>query len=274
MEGEFSWNDRYAGDEAWSEWFRICSVAGCGTEVSDRLRAEISSAMFAHLSRAGVSREAAGADDPVAVFDAYFCLHGSRDKPKPLKAYFAHRIADENLAMSDFVCGTLFGSSSGRVRDIVLEWVSLIKGWKPRSVRTPGGARKLVWENAGFGEDAPDDRVSDPAPVDFLDEAPPRELAEEILAASARRAKASLPAAALMLYVAAHDISVTEPIVLAAAGCGKSQAYAMKTRMTEAVARELRGRDGADSPAFGRILLSVSAAHLPREVRGGLGADA
>ena len=59
MEGEFSWNDRYAGDEAWFEWFRICSVAGCGTEVSDRLRAEISSAMFAHLSRAGVSREAA-----------------------------------------------------------------------------------------------------------------------------------------------------------------------------------------------------------------------
>ena len=25
-------NDRYAGDEAWQEWFEICSVAGCGAE--------------------------------------------------------------------------------------------------------------------------------------------------------------------------------------------------------------------------------------------------
>ena len=34
-------NDRYAGDEAWREWFEICSVAGCGAENAAKLRAEI-----------------------------------------------------------------------------------------------------------------------------------------------------------------------------------------------------------------------------------------
>ena len=88
------------------------------------------------------------------------------------------------------------------------------------------------------------------------------------------RSRAAIVDAAATMMRHSGVASTSLDDVLAAAGCGKSQAYAMKTRMTEAVARELRGRDGADSPAFGRILLSVSAAHLPREVRGGLGADA
>ena len=148
MGEEFAWNDRYAGDDAWAEWFEICSVAGCRPAFASRLREQISSAMYARLARAGIPREDAG-DDPVAFFDAYFRLKGSREKGKPLKLYFAHRIKDEGIAMVDFVCGTLFGSGSGRVRDIVLDWIAVIKGWKPRTVAGEDGSRRLVWENAG-----------------------------------------------------------------------------------------------------------------------------
>ena len=80
MGEEFAWNDRYAGDDAWAEWFEICSVAGCRPAFASRLREQISSAMYARLARAGIPREDAG-DDPVAFFDAYFKLKGSRVRP-------------------------------------------------------------------------------------------------------------------------------------------------------------------------------------------------
>ena len=71
--------------------------------------------------RFGLSAADAGTDDPVAFFDGYFRLKGSREKGKPLKLYFAHRIAAEGIRLFDFVCGTLFGSRSGRVHDIVVD---------------------------------------------------------------------------------------------------------------------------------------------------------
>ena len=109
--------DRYAGDEAWQDWFDICSVGGCPAEHSGALRRQVESAMYSTLSKRGVSREEAGADDPVAVFDAYFKLKGSRETKKPLKSYFAYRIKVEGMRLADFVCGTLFGSGAGRVHD-------------------------------------------------------------------------------------------------------------------------------------------------------------
>ncbi|MBR1921094.1 MAG: hypothetical protein IJ829_03690, partial [Kiritimatiellae bacterium] len=170
MGDEFSWSDRYAGDEAWAEWFDVCSVAGCRPEHAARLREQISSALYAQLARAGVSRAEAGDEDPVMVFDAYFKLKGSRDAPKPLKSYFAHRIRDERMDLFDFVCGTLFGSGSGRVRDIALEWISLIKGWKPRTVTQGDGSRRLVWETAGDDARAAAEQIalSQTGRLDFL----------------------------------------------------------------------------------------------------------
>ena len=64
-------NTRYAGDDAWTEWFEICSVAGCSPEHARALRAEVESAMYAQLVRSGFTREDAGGDDPVAFFDSY-----------------------------------------------------------------------------------------------------------------------------------------------------------------------------------------------------------
>jgi len=155
MGEDFSWNDRYAGDDAWTEWFDICSVAGCRPEFAARLAEQVSSAMYAHLSRAGLSRADALGEDPVSFFDSYFRLKGSRDVKKPLKSYFRHRIREDGIDMVDFVCGTLFGSGSGRVRDIVLDWIAVLKGWKPRTVSLDDGSRRLVWENAGDADPRP-----------------------------------------------------------------------------------------------------------------------
>ena len=144
--------DRYAGDEAWQDWFDICSVGGCPAEHAAALRRQVESAMYSTLLKRGVSREEAGADDPVAVFDAYFKLKGSRETKKPLKSYFAYRIKVEGMRLADFVCGTLFGSGAGRVHDIVLDWIASIKGWRPRKVKGPDGRRRIEWESAGPAE--------------------------------------------------------------------------------------------------------------------------
>lgn len=131
-------NDRYAGEAAWREWFAVCSVAGCGRGNAAKLRAEIESAMTSQLLRCGFSVEDAGGDDPVAFFDSYFKLKGSREKGKPLKLYFAHRIQAERLRMLDFVCGTLFGSRSGRIHDIVVDWISSHRSaWTSSRQRIP-----------------------------------------------------------------------------------------------------------------------------------------
>ena len=149
MKDEDSALGRYAGDAAWRNWFDICSVGGCPAEHSGALRRQVESAMYSTLSKRGVSREEAGADDPVAVFDAYFKLKGSRETKKPLKSYFAYRIKVEGMRLADFVCGTLFGSGAGRVHDIVLDWIASIKGWRPRKVKGPDGRRRIEWESAG-----------------------------------------------------------------------------------------------------------------------------
>ena len=120
--------DRYAGDGAWRQWFEICSVAGCGEEDARRLRAQIVPAMMRRLAACGVSPEETQGEDPVAFFDAFFRLKGSREGAKPLKLWFAHRIRAEGLAMRDFVCGTLFGAASGRVHDIVVDWIAALDG--------------------------------------------------------------------------------------------------------------------------------------------------
>lgn len=272
MGEEFAWNDRYAGDDAWAEWFEICSVAGCRPAFASRLREQISSAMYARLARAGIPREDAG-DDPVAFFDAYFRLKGSREKGKPLKLYFAHRIKDEGIAMVDFVCGTLFGSGSGRVRDIVLDWIAVIKGWKPRTVSGEDGSRRLVWENAGDESLAAVEQAEEPESFDFLDEEPLRADAEQVLAAVARRTRLASAAVALLVYATSHDIALTEPCILAALGAGKSQAYAWREKAVNALERELRGVELADTPLFARILVASAAAHLPRALRGELGVE-
>lgn len=272
MAEEFTWNDRYAGDAAWTEWFEICSVAGCRPEYAAALRAEIESAMYAHLAKCGLTREDAGNEDPVAFFDSYFKLKGSRDTRKPLKSYFRYRIETEKIPLVSFVCGTLFGSASGRVRAIVIEWVTALKGWKARTVQDQEGKRKLQWENAPAQEDGAE--LADLAdPAAFLDETPIRREVEGALTRLADKLKVEKRQVALLLYVTAQDISITEPVILKALGTGKSRAYVVRDKVMQAFKRELEAMEGADDPLFGRILLETCeaglGAALRRELEGG-----
>ena len=275
MSAAFSWNDRYAGDAAWIEWFEICSVDGCSAEHAAALRVQIESALGAQLVRSGFSRTDVGTDDPVAFFDSYFKLKGARNSPKPLKAYFRHRIEVEGLRLVDFVCGTLFGSGSGRVRDIVTDWISTCKGWKPRTLTEADGRRHLVWENAGDQTLADLEQADDSAdPSAFLDEAPIRCEVEIALDRTAAKIKLEKPLLALLLFATAQDISLTEPAVLAALGVGKSRAYGLRDKAMKEFEKELRTHEGADDPLFGRLLLESCEQALDPQTRAILtGAD-
>ena len=223
--------------------------------------------MMSALSRAGFSRADIGTDDPVAFFDSYFKLRGSRDRPKPLKAYFAYRIGAEGLRLVDFVCGTLFGSSSGRVRDIVTEWIAACKGWKIRTVTGPDGRRRQTWESAGPDAATMDALPAEADPAAFLDDEPIRREVEGVLSRISARLKVEKQRLALLFYVTAHDISITEPLVLDALGVAKSRAYALREKAMKELERALQGAEGRDSPLFGRILLETFEAELGDELR-------
>ena len=259
--------DRYAGDEAWQDWFDICSVGGCPAEHAAALRRQVESAMYATLSKRGISREEAGADDPVAVFDAYFKLKGSRDKKKPLKSYFAYRIKVEGMRLADFVCGTLFGSGAGRVHDIVLDWIASIKGWRPRKVKGPDGRRRIEWEGAGPAEIAALEPSAESDPAALLDLEPMRGEIAALLERISLKIKLEKPQVAALLYATAQDMPLTDAALLEGLGVGKSRAYAMREKAMAEFRKEARAMEGAESPLFGRLLLEACEASAPKALR-------
>ena len=265
--------ERYAGDAAWAEWFEVCSVGGCSPTVRDRLRTEVESAMYAQLARHGLSREEAGGDDPVAFFDGYFKLKGSRERCKPLKLYFAHRIRVEGLRMVDFVCGTLFGSRSGRVHDIVVEWIASLKGWKARVARGGDGRRRLAWEQTGETDRVVEVPI-DVDPVAELDVGAIRGELCGLLDRLARKMRVEKRAVALLLYVTAMDIPLTEGAVLGALGVGKSMAYKLRDKAMAEFGKGIGQMEGSDDPLLGRLLLEVCEAAMGESARVALGGGA
>ena len=266
--------DRYAGDAAWREWFDRCAVSRCDAENATRLGAQIGTAMYAQLARCGLARDAAGSDDPVSVFDAYFMLKGARDPGKPLKAYFAHRIKVEGLRLVDFVCGTLFGARSGRIHDIVTDWIASIKGWKPRSIRGTDGRRHVVWEGAGDESVASLELGHDADPAALIDLAPIRQKVAVALEEISRKIKVEKAKVALLCYVTAQDIPITETAVLEELETAKSRAYAIREKVMEALREKMRNEEEGNSPLFGRVLLETVEAELSERVRAKLTGDA
>ena len=271
MKDEYCLNGNYAGDSAWREWFAMCAVERCSAANGGRLRTQVASAMLSRLARYGLSRADAGGDDPVAAFDAYFRLKGSRDEKKPLKLYFAHRIKAEGLRMADFVCGTLFGSLSGRIHDIVIDWIATLKGWKPRSIRGEDGRRRLVWESAGEDDIAQIEQPDTADPAEFLDLEPLREKALSLIETVARKIKAEKQSVALLYYATAQDIPITATAVLEVLKTAKSRAYALREKAMETLRRELKNDEDAASPLFARTLLEACEAALGEDVRAKLG---
>ncbi len=265
--------EKYAGDAAWREWFDICSVNGCQPASAEALRAQIASAMYARLAKCGIGREETHDEDPIAFFDAFFKLKGSRDKGKPLKLYFSYRITAEGMRLTDFVCGTLFGSISGRIHDIVMEWISVLKGWKPRSLRSPDGKRHVVWEDAAKEESTAQTLVDESDPTAFLDVDPMRAEIDRALDNISRKIKVEKTKVALLLYAEAQDVPVTNPAVLEGLEVGKSRAYKLKEKALIALRKELSSAEGAGSPLFGRILLDACEESLPEVTRAKIGAE-
>lgn len=267
MKDENTTNDRYAGDAAWREWFDICSVAGCGDENAAALSRQIGSAMYSNLAKRGIQRDEAGADDPVAVFDAYFELKGSRGRPKPLKSYFAYRIKAEGLRLADFVCGTLFGSGAGRVHDIVLDWIASIKGWRPRKVKGPDGRRRIEWENAGPEEIASLEPAAENDPAALLDLEPMRREIDALVGKISLKIKTEKAHVASLLYATAQDVPITDAAILEGLGIKKSRAYAIREKAMDEFRKEALKTEGAGSPLFGRLLFEVCEAAMPRSLR-------
>ena len=259
--------ERYAGDAAWQAWFDICSVGGCPDEHAVALRRQVESTMYSCLAKRGVSREEAGADDPVAVFDAYFKLKGSRETKKPLKSYFAYRIKVERLRLVDFVCGTLFGSGAGRVHDIVLDWIASIKGWRPRKVKGPDGRRHIEWENAGHAEIAALEPSAENDPAALLDLEPMRREIAALLERISLKIKVEKQDVAALLYATAQDVPLTDAAILEGLGVGKSRAYAMREKTMDEFRKEAKTMEGADSPLFGRLLLKACESSAPKSLR-------
>lgn len=261
--------NKYAGDKAWREWFDKCSASRCGEKSAKRLREQISSAMLARLTRLGLRVEDSHGDDPVAFFDSYFALKGSRDAPKPLKAYFLYRINATGMRLVDFVCGTLFGSMSGRIHDIVVEWVATLKGWRPRSLRGSDGRRHFIWESAGDEGVASLEMMdaASPDPADFVDEEPLRCNAERVLDAVSRKIKVEKSKAALLLYVTAQDIPLTEAAVLEGLGTAKSRAYKLKDKAMQEIANLLKKEEDGTTTLFARIFIEACRRNIPQELR-------
>ena len=257
--------DRYAGDEAWQDWFEICSVGGCPAVHGAALRRQVESAMYSTLLKRGVTREEAGADDPVAVFDAYFKLKGSRETKKPLKSYFAYRIKVEGMRLADFVCGTLFGSGAGRVH--------AIKGWRPRKVKGPDGRRRIEWESAGPAEIAALEPSAESDPAALLDLEPMRREIDALLERISLKIKVEKSHVAALLYATAQDMPLTDAALLEGLGVGKSRAYAMREKTMDEFRKEAKTMESADSPLFGRILLEACEAALPDALRAEIGGE-
>ena len=273
MKSETEKEDLYAGDAAWQEWFDVCSVAGCSERSSVPLRREIVSAMRAQLARMGFDGQDVGFDDPVAFFDSYFTLRGHRTAKKPLKSYLAYRIKVEKMKMSDFVCGTLFGARSGRIRDIVLDWISVLKGWRVHSRRRADGSRQLVWEH-GTDIDAFSSGLA-AAETDSMARLDRTQVIRDVDLLLARLAE-SVPLTreqiALVVYVVAMNVPLTDAVVLKALKCGKSQAYVLRDRVMASLRAALESLETATDVAFGDVLLercsAMLSAELHRELEG------
>jgi len=261
----------YAGDDAWREWFEVCFVDGCTN--ADVLREQVASAMYAQLARFGFTRADVEGADPVLHFDAYFMLTGSRGKPKPLKLYFKHRMAAEDRPLDEFVCGTLFGSGSGRIHDIVRDWLATAKGWKPRSVRDTAGKRHLVWERAAEVDDARETiGVVSWRPGAALDRAVLWALSHEMFSEVAKEIKVEKQSVALLCHATAHDIPITTPEVLAALGVGKSRAYVLKETCMKKIAKFFSDKGIAlNDHLAAQTLLAACESALPPETLKKLG---
>lgn len=258
--------DIYAGDAAWEEWFTVCSVPGCQKDHMAALSKQVCSAMARELARHGVERQ--DSKDAIEQFDSYFLLSGTNMRKKPLKQWLLAQMQMVHGEMKGLVCGKVFGSSGGCIRDIARDWVELIKGWKSHS-RIVDGKRKRFWEHSGDEEDTSEQAGQEaPLPDDsYLDAQAHEIFAGKLLEVLAKKLKLEKPTVSLLFYAKAMNIALTTPELQTALPVGKSRAYTLQTRCLELAEKFLMENDvPADSQTFALPFLALCEKNIPVEV--------
>jgi len=229
MSADLDLYEQAGGDAAWQLWFERCAVHRVGEEnptFAAGLAAEIDSAMYGQLSKMGVTKESMNGDVPHLHFDAFFLADSTRKEAemrKPLKQFYKDRLAAADRSLKEFVCGTIFSSSTGRIRDIARDWVCTVRGWKPHSVKGEDGKRSVIWERALEKEDA----SARPGGVLYrfggrIDRETLRTDIAHVFETVSTELGLEKRAIAFLFYTAAQGVSLDQPIILDVLGCKKS----------------------------------------------------
>ena len=123
-------------------------------------------------------------------------------------------------------------------------------------MRGEDGCRHLRWERTE-GDGAPVELPIESDPAAEIDVEAIRGETAVLLERVARKIGVEKRKTALLLYVTAMDVALTEDAVLGALGVGKSMAYRLKDKAMETLRREMRRTEGSDDPLFGRLLLET-----------------
>ena len=138
----------------------------------------------------------------------------------------------------------------------------------------PDGRRQVIWESAGDEAVAELEQGCDADPAALLDVSPLRQKVVAALEKVSRKIKVEKSKVALLCYVTAQDIPITETAVLEELGTGKSRAYAIREKVMDLLRKEMRNEKEADSPLFGRVLLETVESELPERLLAKIGGAA
>ena len=240
----------YASDAAWEHWFDKCAVRLCSQEEQRCLRRQIESAFKLELFRhKGVSVADYEHEDLCDLFDLYFYLHGDIDKPKAGKVYYWDRIdPNEPDALKKLVCGTFFSHSCGRIKDIVRETISFVKGWRPTWKNTPEG-KELIWERPL--EPVLEDNSCVKEPVVYHDaglaldrrRSTWRRIAITLFDFLSPESEKARNEVAILVYAIVNGVSPSNAKLQKLLGVKQGQCYKKMNIMREQVRRHLVGND-------------------------------
>lgn len=110
--------DRYAGDEAWTQWFDRCQVPLCDEQWREPLWIEIESSLKHSIAKKKIRNGGLASEYIRNYFDAYFMLRGNQSDMKPRKMQIMSRIQDARDGLRGVVLGTLM---SGEVQTMARE---------------------------------------------------------------------------------------------------------------------------------------------------------
>lgn len=272
MENSIDIYEKSGGDAAWRAWLDYCSVGRVREQdqkLAEGLERHIASAMYAQLERSGYMGGDFENDNPVCHFDTFFMIGSTMkdvERRKPLKQLLKGRMA-EGVPLREIVCGMLFSPRKGRIRDIVRDWIAVVKGWKWRTITQPDGTRKVLHEGAGETGTENESLAVNYAFGSRLDA---QYLAKEISDVfSSMKISLGLEKrqVALLLYMTARKITLDNPVALGVLGVKKARAYTMKDECMKKMEAELLKRDvQTDDVSFASKLLAECTILLGKDI--------